>query len=138
AQVLDLDIATIGALPDSLPLPELPSVSAEQVSQLFSAALAVAVLAALESLLSAKVADGMSDAGRHDPDRELFGQGLANVVSPLFGGMPATGAIARTAVNVRSGARTRVSSIVHAAVLLLVVLFAGGLVSEIPLSALAG
>ena len=69
------------------------------------------VLAAIESLLSAKVADGMADAGRHDPDRELFGQGLANLASPLFGGMPATGAIARTAVNVRAGARTRVAAV---------------------------
>jgi SulP family sulfate permease len=138
AEVLDLDVGRIGSLPSSLPLPSLPSVAAEDVSALFSAALAVAILAALESLLSAKVADGMSDAGRHDPDRELFGQGLANVVSPLFGGMPATGAIARTAVNVRSGAHTRVSSIVHALVLVLVVFLAGDLVSRIPLAALAG
>ena len=96
------------------------------------------MLAAIESLLSAKVADGMADIGRHDPDRELFGQGLANLVSPLFGGMPATGAIARTAVNVRAGARTRAAAAVHAVVLVLVVLFAGGLVSKIPLAALAG
>jgi SulP family sulfate permease len=105
---------------------------------LFGAAMAVAALAAIESLLSAKVADGMSDTSRHDPDRELFGQGLANLASPLFGGMPATGAIARTAVNVRAGARTRVSAIVHSAVLVLVVLFAAPLVSNIPLAALAG
>ena len=96
------------------------------------------LLAAIESLLSAKVADGMADNGRHDPDRELFGQGLANLVSPLFGGMPATGAIARTAVNVRAGARTRVAAIFHALVLLLVVFFGGALVAEIPLAALAG
>ena len=88
-------------------------------------AFAVALLAALESLLSAKVADGMADTGRHDPDRELFGQGLANLASPLFGGMPATGAIARTAVNVRAGARTRLSAIVHSLVLVLVVFLAG-------------
>ena len=75
------------------------------------------LLAAIESLLSAKVADGMADGRRHDPDRELFGQGLANLASPLFGGMPATGAIARTAVNVRAGARTRVAAIVHSLVL---------------------
>ena len=112
--------------------------SADQISSLFTAALAVAALAALESLLSAKVADGMADMPRHDPDRELFGQGLANIVSPLFGGMPATGAIARTAVNVRSGARTRVAALVHAAVLVLVVAFAGQLVGQIPLAALAG
>lgn len=133
-----IDVARIGALPGSLPLPSLPSVPADRVSELFSAALAVAILAALESLLSAKVADGMSDAGRHDPDRELFGQGLANIASPLFGGMPATGAIARTAVNVRSGARTRVAAVTHAVVLMAVVLFGGDLVSRIPLAALAG
>jgi SulP family sulfate permease len=138
AQVAQLHVATIGALPDSLPMPSLPIVSASAVSRLFTAAFAVAVLGALESLLSAKVADGMSDAPPHDPDRELFGQGLANIVSPMFGGMPATGAIARTAVNVRAGARTRAAAIVHSVVLLLVVLFAGGLVSRIPLAALAG
>ncbi|MGQ0830578.1 MAG: SulP family inorganic anion transporter [Microthrixaceae bacterium] len=137
-QLGHLDVARIGHLPRSLPLPELPSVSLDRVSELFSAALAVAILAALESLLSAKVADGMGDMDRHDPDRELFGQGLANIVSPLFGGMPATGAIARTAVNVRSGARTRLATLTHALVLVLVVLFAGGLVERIPLAALAG
>ena len=132
------DVAFIGALPDSLPLPSLPTVAPGQVSHLFGAAFAIAALAAIESLLSARVADGMSDTGRHDPDRELFGQGLANLASPLFGGMPATGAIARTAVNVRAGARTRVSTIVHALVLVLVVLFAGPVVARIPLAALAG
>ena len=86
----------------------------------------------IESLLSAKVADGMADTGRHDPDRELFGQGLANLASPLFGGMPATGAIARTAVNVRAGARTRVSAIVHSLVLVLVVSSPGRLVARDP------
>src|SRR5690606_38010450 len=132
-----LDVERIGALPSSLPAPALPSLSAGEVSTLFSAAIAVALLAALESLLSAKVADGMADTGRHDPDRELFGQGLANLASPLFGGMPATGAIARTAVNVRAGARTRVSAMVHSVVLILVVYFGGSLVAEIPLAALA-
>lgn len=138
AELADLDIVRIGALPGSLPAPALPGLSAGQVSELFSAALAVAVLAALESLLSAKVADGMAGGRPHDPDRELFGQGLANLASPLFGGMPATGAIARTAVNVRSGARTRVAAIVHAVVLLAVVLAAADLVGRIPLAALAG
>ena len=108
AIALHLDVTTIGALPHSLPLPALPSLSSGAVTDLFSAAFAVAVLGAMESLLSAKVADGMLDVPRHNPDRELFGQGLANLVSPLFGGMPATGAIARTAVNVRAGrAHTR-------------------------------
>jgi SulP family sulfate permease len=138
AELASLEVPRIGSLPSVLPVPSLPSVSAEQISSLFTAALAVAALAALESLLSAKVADGMADTAPHDPDRELFGQGLANLASPLFGGMPATGAIARTAVNVRSGARTRVASLVHAGVLMLVVAFAGGLVSQIPLAALAG
>ena len=138
AQVTSLDVARIGTLPSSLPMPSLPSTSVAQIKDLLSAGIAVALLAAIESLLSARVADGMSDSTRHDPDRELFGQGLANVVSPLFGGMPATGAIARTAVNVRAGARTRVASVTHAVVLLLVVFFGGRLVSEIPLAALAG
>ena len=78
-----VDVARIGALPGSLPLPSLPHTSVDEVRQLFSAGFAVAVLAAIESLLSAKVADGMTDRPRHDPNRELFGQGLANLVSPL-------------------------------------------------------
>jgi sulfate permease, SulP family len=138
AQAGSMDVARIGSLPSSLPLPSLPDTSFSQVRDLLSAGFAVAVLAAIESLLSAKVADGMADVGRHDPDRELFGQGLANLASPLFGGMPATGAIARTAVNVRAGARTRTAAAIHAVVLVLVVFFAGGLVSKIPLAALAG
>ena len=138
AKAFGLDVARIGALPGSLPLPALPHASASEVRELMSAGFAVALLAAIESLLSAKVADGMADRPRHDPNRELFGQGLANLVSPLFGGMPATGAIARTAVNVRAGARTRAAAVVHAVVLLLIVLFLGGLVSQIPLAALAG
>ena len=138
AELFSLPVKRIGALPSSLPLPSLPSVSLDQISTLFSASLAIALLAALESLLSAKVADGMADTVRHDPDRELFGQGLANIASPLFGGMPATGAIARTAVNVRAGARTRVSALVHALVLVGVVYLGHGLVAKIPLAALAG
>jgi SulP family sulfate permease len=138
ASAAGLDVARIGALPESLPLPSLPSVVPGEVPSLFSAALAVALLAALESLLSARVADGMSDGTRSDPDRELFGQGLANLVSPLFGGMPATGAIARTAVNVRAGASTRVAAIVHSLLLVLVVYLAGPVVAEIPVAALAG
>jgi SulP family sulfate permease len=138
AQVTSLDIARIGSLPSSLPMPSLPHTSVSQIRDLLSAGVAVALLASIESLLSARVADGMSDGARYNPDRELFGQGLANVVSPLFGGMPATGAIARTAVNVRAGARTRVAAVTHAVVLMLVVFFGGRLVSEIPLAALAG
>jgi SulP family sulfate permease len=138
AQITSADVPRIGELPASLPSPKLPEVSTGRMSELFGAAFAVAALAAIESLLSAKVADGMAGGGRHDPDRELFGQGLANLASPLFGGMPATGAIARTAVNVRAGARTRVAAAVHAVLLIAVVYFGGSLVSKIPLAALAG
>ena len=98
----------------------------------------MAALAALESLLSATVADAMSVSTRHDPDRELFGQGLANLASPLLGGIPATAAIARTAVNVRSGARSRLAAVVHSVVLLVVVLALAPVVGWIPLAALAG
>lgn len=132
------DVAVIGELPNSLPAPSLPTFSTTLMSDLSGAVFAVAALGALESLLSAKVADGMAGVGRHDPNRELVGQGLANIASPLFGGMPATGAIARTAVNVKAGARTRLAAIVHALVLLGVVLAGSGLVAEIPIAALAG
>lgn len=131
-------VTRIGRLPASLPLPSLPSLSTGRVGELAGAAFAVAALAAIESLLSAKVADGMSDAAAHDPDRELFGQGLANLASPLFGGMPATGAIARTAVNVRAGGRTRLAALVHSLVLVGVVFLGSGLVAKVPLAALAG
>ncbi len=135
---LDWDVMTIGPIPAGLPVPSVPVLDTATTSALFSAALAVAALAAIESLLSARVADGMTDTSRLNPDRELFGQGLANVASGIFGGMPATGAIARTAVNVRAGARTRVSAIVHSVLILLIVLFLGSLVAVIPLAALAG
>jgi SulP family sulfate permease len=138
AGVAGWDVATIGALPSALPTPTLPDIDVGELSSYLGPAFAVATLAAIESLLSAKVADGMADGPRHNPDRELFGQGLANVVSPIFGGMPATGAIARTAVNVRAGARTRVAAIVHSIALVVVVLVGSGLVAEIPLAALAG
>jgi SulP family sulfate permease len=138
AEVAHLPTTRIGALPSSLPAPHLPLLDSALIAQLFPSAVAVAALAAIESLLSARVADGMSDGGRHDPDRELVGQGLANVASGLFGGMPATGAIARTAVNVRAGARTRVSAAVHAVLLIGVVYVCGPLVARIPLAALAG
>ena len=138
ARALGADVPVIGELPNSLPLPSIPDFSFGLVSDLFGAILAIAALGALESLLSAKVADGMAGVGRHDPNRELFGQGIANILSPMFGGMPATGAIARTAVNVKAGARTRLSAIVHSVVLIAVVLVGSSLVAEIPLAALAG
>jgi SulP family sulfate permease len=138
AEVGDLQVARIGHIPPGLPVPSLPDVSFAEVPGLLSAALAVAALAAIESLLSAKVADGMADGEPHDPDRELVGQGLANVAVSFVGGMPATGAIARTAVNVRAGARTRVSTIMHGVVLTLFVVALAGLLERVPLGALAG
>lgn len=133
-----LNLAGIDALPGSLPTPHLPDIELGPMRELFTAAVAVAALAAIESLLSARVADGMIDRPPHHPDRELLGQGLANIAAPMMGGIPATGAIARTAVNVRAGARTRLASIVHSLVLAAVVLVGAGLVSRIPLAALAG
>ena len=136
--VLGLAAATIGAIPTGLPRPTLPTVPVGDLGSLLLPAIAVAALAALESLLSATVADATSVGERHDPDRELVGQGLANLAAPLFGGIPATAAIARTAVNVRAGASSRLAALTHALVLLLVVLVASRFVAEIPLAALAG
>jgi len=133
-----LDTPVIGEIPRGLPAPGLPAFPLDQLSALLLPAIAVAALAALESLLSATVADAMSVGERHDSDRELFGQGLANIVAPLFGGVPATAAIARTAVNVRSGARSRLSAVTQSIVLLVVVLVAAQMVGRIPLAALAG
>ncbi|MGW1074050.1 SulP family inorganic anion transporter [Streptomyces sp. NPDC002537] len=139
AQVLHLDAARpIGDLPAGLPAPSLAFLDAGALGSLLAPAVAVAALAALESLLSASVADGMTVGQKHDPDRELFGQGLANIAAPLFGGVPATGAIARTAVNVRTGAGSRLASLTHAGVLAVIVFAAAPLVSRIPLAALAG
>jgi len=136
AELLPGQVSRIDTLPSSLPAPSVPDLTG--LGTLLVPALAIAFLAGLESLLSARVADGMSDAPRHDPDRELFGQGLANLASGMFGGMPATGAIARTAVNARAGASTRVAALTHAGVLAVIVYAASGLVSTIPLVALAG
>jgi sulfate permease, SulP family len=138
AEALHLDVARIGALPAGLPMPGVPSLPWAELPALVVPAVAVALLAALESLLSATVADAMSVSERHDPDRELFGQGVANLAVPLFGGIPATAAIARTAVNVRSGASSRLAAVVHALVLLLAMVALGPMVGAIPLAALAG
>jgi SulP family sulfate permease len=138
AELLGLDVARIGHIPAGLPAPSLPALSVGELPGLAGPILAVAALAAVESLLSAKVADGMGDGEPHDPDRELLGQGLANVAVSCFGGMPATGAIARTAVNVRSGARTRVATVVHALVLVAIALALAPTIERIPLAALAG
>ncbi|BCJ76872.1 sulfate permease [Catellatospora sp. IY07-71] len=134
----NLDVARIGALPATLPAPSLSFLDAAAVPMLLTSAVAVAALAALESLLSATVADGMTVGQRHDPDRELFGQGMANLVTPLFGGVPATAAIARTAVNVRAGAGSRLAALTHALVLAVIMFAAAPLVAYIPLAALAG
>ena len=143
AELLQLDVPRIGPLPHSLPAPAMPAVDIASVGSLAMPAVAIAVLAAIESLLSARVAAGMAGpdgrpTGPYSPDRELTGQGLASIAAGLFGGMPATGAIARTAVNVRSGARTRLAAAVHAAVLLGITYLASGMVSRIPLAALGG
>jgi SulP family sulfate permease len=137
-EVAALPAARIGHIPATLPSPHWPELSGGHVSQLVSAVFAVAALAGIESLLSAKVADGMADGEDHDPDRELVGQGLANIAVSFVGGMPATGAIARTAVNVRAGARTRAATIVHGVVLAVVVLALAPVLERVPLAALAG
>ena len=126
-----------GGVPTGLPVLKVPALRPDLILTLLSPALTVAMLGAIESLLSAVVADRMS-GDRHDPNVELTAQGIANVLSPLFGGLPATGAIARTATNIRSGARTPVAGMVHAVTLLLILRFAAPLASHIPLATLAG
>ena len=137
-ELLGWGAATIGSIPRGLPAPALPTVPFADLDSLLLPAVAVAALAALESLLSATVADAMTVGEQHDPDRELVGQGLANLAAPLFGGIPATAAIARTAVNVRSGAGSRLAAVTHALVLLGMVLALAPWVERIPLAALAG
>jgi SulP family sulfate permease len=136
-----LDVETIGSrfggVPSGLPKLHVPAFRTDLILTLLSPALTVAMLGAIESLLSAVVADRLSD-DRHDPNVELTAQGIANVMSPLFGGLPATGAIARTATNIRSGAHTPVAGMTHALTLLLVLLFAAPLARHIPLAILAG
>ena len=133
-------VATIGSkfggIPAGLPGWHFPAVSLDAMRSLMGAAFTIAALGAIESLLSAMVADGMTDT-RHNPNQELVAQGLANLLCPLVGGLAATGAIARTAANIRSGARSPVAGIVHALVLLLVALVAAPLVRYIPLAALS-
>lgn len=137
---LHLDVPTIGAIPQALPLPHgLPQWhDFGLIRELINPALALAALGSIESLLSAVVADGMTVSEKHDSDRELIGQGIANIVVPFFGGIPATGAIARTAVNIRAGGRTRLSGVIHSIALALIVLTLAPLAAQIPLAALAG
>src|SRR5687768_12837756 len=140
AQLLNLPVETIGSrfgeIPSGLPSPSIPELNPAQIAGLVGPAFTIALLAAIESLLSAVVADGMI-GGRHRSNMELVGKGVVNVASPLFGGIPATGAIARTATNVKNGGRTPVAGMVHALTLLLITLFFGRLASYIPLAALA-
>ena len=124
------------SIPNGLPKPTLPNFSLDTISTVFPTAVSIAVLAAIESLLSAVVADGMIGT-KHDSNNELIGQGIANICSPLFGGLPATGAIARTATNINNGGRTPVAGIVHAIVLLLIMMLFGKYVEYIPMAALA-
>jgi len=131
-------VAIIGALPRTIPAPEADFLDLAVIPQLVAAAIAICALCALESLLSATVADNMTVDQHHNPDRELFGQGVANLVTPFFGGMPSSGALARTAVNVRSGAAGRLASLTHALVLALMMLALAPLVAHVPLAALAG
>ena len=132
-----IDVVTIGVIPRSIGSYQTPIFS--DFNNLLIPALWIALLAAVESLLSARVADGMAHEKKHfEPNRELFGQGIATVAASVMGGMPATGAIARTSVNVRSHAQSRFASIFHAIVLLLIALIAAPLVSAIPTAAIAG
>jgi sulfate permease, SulP family len=126
-----------GAIPSGLPDFHLPAFRPSLMLPLLSPALTVAMLGAIESLMSAVVADRMS-GDRHNPNVELVAQGVANIVSPMFGGLPATGAIARTATNVRSGARTPVAGMIHAVMLLALLVFGAGLAGHVPMAVLAG
>lgn len=136
---LGLTVETIGELPARIGKLDFDFLSSSNYVALIPSALAVAALAALESLLSAKVADKMRGGGeKHDSNRELFGQGIANLAVPFFGGVPATAALARTAVNVRSNAQSKLAALSHSLILALVVLAFAPLVSQIPLAALAG
>jgi SulP family sulfate permease len=125
-----------GELPRGLPLPSVPRISLQRVSELLPSALVIAFLAAIESLLSAMVADRLVE-GRHRPNAEVLAQGWANLGSALFGGLPATGAIARTATNVRAGGKTPVAGLVHAITILLVMLAAAPLAGYLAMPALA-
>jgi len=142
-QIFNLDeklaIATIGSknqIPTGFPMPSFPNISLEMMRKMFQPALTIAILGAIESLLSAVVADGMT-GHKHRSNTELLGQGVANIFSPIFGGIPATGAIARTATNIRNGAFSPISGVVHALVLLLIMLVLGKYAEMIPMAALA-
>lgn len=134
------DIATIGSafggIPIGLPSFQLPTITLDRLAELFGPACSIALLGAIESLLSAVVADNMT-ATRHNSNRELIGQGLANMVTPLFGGFAATGAIARTATNIRNGGNSPLSGMIHCLTLVLVLLFLAPMAANVPLAALS-
>jgi SulP family sulfate permease len=138
---LHLPIATIGShfgnLPDGLPVPKLPDITSHQFLELLPTALSFTLLGGIESLLSAKIADGMTGR-KHRYNMELVAQGIANVASAICGGISVTGTIARTATNIRAGARSPLSGMMHSVFLLLFLLVGAGLATFIPLSALAG
>lgn len=144
--VFKLPVATIGSrfngIPSGLPHFHIPTFRTDLIHGLLGPAMTVAMLGAIESLMSAVVSDRMSSStnvnDRHNPNVELVAQGVANVISPMFGGLPATGAIARTATNIRAGAKTPVAGMIHALTLLAVLLFASKLVSFVPMAVLAG
>jgi SulP family sulfate permease len=140
-QVFSLPVETIGgrfgAVASSLPSPHLPGISRELIVKLFPVAVTIAMLAAIESLLSAVVADGMTGR-RHRSNMELVAQGIANIASPIWGGIPATGAIARTATNIKNGGTSPIAGIIHAITLLLILLFFGKWAALIPMATLAG
>ena len=136
-KLFSINVATIGTIPRGIG--SLQTIEFANLSSLLIPAIWIALLVAVESLLSARVADGMSHEKTHfEPNRELFGQGLATVMASVFGGMPATGAIARTSVNVRSHAKSRLASVFHAGVLLVIALIAAPMVSQIPTAVIAG
>jgi sulfate permease, SulP family len=141
AYLLGLDVETIGTrfgeLPRTLPKPSLPAIPMSQLHDLIAPSFTIGLLVAIESLLSATVADGMT-GGRHRPNMELIAQGIANIGSVIFSGIPATGAIARTATNVKSGAKTPIAGMIHAVVLALLLLCFAPLAKQIPLAVLAG
>ncbi len=141
AAIFSLPVQTIGdafgSLPNSLPMPTLPDIEWSSLTELAAPAFTIALLAAIESLLSASVADGMT-GDRHKPNMELIAQGVGNIGSAFFGGIPATGAIARTATNIKAGAKSPVSGMIHAVTLLVILMACGHLAEEIPLCVLAG
>jgi SulP family sulfate permease len=134
---VDTIFSRFGTLPSALPFPELPEITLVRLTELLPSAIVIAFLASIESLLSAMVADRMI-GGHHRPNAEVFAQGLANIGSSLFGGLPATGAIARTATNVRAGGKTPVAGVVHALTILFVMLLAAPLAGYLAMPALAG